>query len=87
MRNTLPLTAAQKNELGFVPPGEDALPRRDAATVCNLRGCLVYIWEKGGREYWYYVRECRNGRLDGYRKAGGAWVRSVLPVGRVERYY
>ncbi len=87
MKTVIPLTAAQRRELAFDPPEPDCLPEKDAATVCSLRGCVVYIIEKTGRRYWYYVSDCRDGRLFGYRRSGGVWRQSVLPVARVGRYF
>lgn len=87
MKHTLPLTDAQRNELRFIPPDAECLPERDAATAANLRGCVIFIREKSGRGYWYYLSESRAGTLYGYRRAGGKWVRRILPLDRVERYY
>ena len=87
MRRPTPLTPAQRRELDFSPPDADLLPARDAATVCNLRGCVAYIREKSGRGYWFYVEGCEGGELIGYRRSGGSWRPARLPLRLVDRYY
>ena len=87
MKQSFPLTDAQRNELRFAPPDDDCLPERDAATAANMRGCVIYLREKNGRGYWYYVFESRAGRLYGYRRAGDRWTRRDVSLARVARYY
>ena len=87
MKNAMPLTGAQLEELDFSPPDFDCLPEKDAATAVNLRRCVVYVVEKGGRGYWYYVDGARDGVLTGYRRAGRKWIARALPVTRIARYY
>ena len=87
MKSRMPLTGAQIEELNFSPPDFDCLPEKEAATAVNLRGCVVYIIEKGGRGYWYYVEGARGDTLTGYRRVGRDWVARALPVERIARYY
>ena len=88
MRRTRPLTPAQLAELDFVPPAGDGVCGRAALTAANLKNCVVYIREAGGKSYWFYaVGSPRGGVLCGYRRVGRAWRPGCVREARIKEYY
>lgn len=56
-------------------------------TIRNINDCIVYIWLKNGKEFWYFVKYVGNHVLSGYIKIKERWVYKPIKIRDICGYY